>query len=343
MKAVFRVDGGGAGLGLGHLMRCIALADAFKEAGIVSQFICRDFPKGLQVVSEHGYEIRKIPFQATLKEDLGETLNLISTAKIVVADSYAFTSAYLTQLHQDNNFVICFDDKMDRDLPVDLVIGNVYAHRDDYGSKLSPETLLLSGFDYLPLRKEFQQPLKKKTAMCIERVLVTLGGEDSSNITLKVVQALNMYPRKLHIDILLGAAYLYQSTLEKALEESKQNCFIHQNILDVRGLYQKADVAITAAGGTLWELIATGVPLIVIQSADNQALTLEYISKAKIGFSLGWYDKLNSPEIIQAVLSLEDRDYRILQSQRCQGLIDGKGIQRIMESLKKRMSLLNDS
>lgn len=50
---------------------------------------------------------------------------------------------------------------------------------------------------------------------------------------------------------------------------------------------QKCDIAISAAGSTLYELCATGIPAITYTLADNQLIAAEQFDKQGIMLSAG--------------------------------------------------------
>ncbi len=335
MKVAFRANGGGAGIGFGHLMRCIAVADAFKANGNSAWFVSKDYPEGVRLVQERGYEVRTIPSTSALEDDLKKSISLIGDADIVIADSYEFDSKYLAGLKQIGKFVAVFDDKMDKDLPVDAVIGNAYAMREGYGGKLPREAVLIAGAQYIPLRKEFQGLPRHAISDSIRRVLVTMGGEDPVNATQFVVSALENYPGKLNLDILIGSAYKNREMLQRSLENSRHVSVVRENVKAVVPLFQSVDAAITAPGVTLWELAAAGIPMAVIQTADGQSGVVDYVVKNDLGIVLGWHDQLINNDVIAGLKLLEDKTARTAYSTRCQKLVDGKGAEHIADALLK--------
>lgn len=333
MKAGFRTDGGGAGLGLGHLMRCIAIAEAFKDQDVASCFVCKNFPAGIQLIEKYGYEVRPIPADSSAEEDLKKSEELLNDVDIIIADSHKFSSAYLIGLIQQKKIVAFLDDMMNQELPINVVIGNAYATRQAYGNLLSSNTTLLAGSEYLPLRKEFQRLSRRILTNSVNRILVTLGGEDAENITQLVVVALSGLDWNVTVDILLGVAYKHEEQLMKALSSYPHKYQIHKNITDVVELFFQTDIAITAAGSTVWELAACGTPMVVIQTAQNQDKLVGYLHKNKLGLVLGWYNSLSSSDIVRGLQSIENPQFRNMQSRKGQDLIDGFGAERISDAL----------
>jgi len=332
MQLGFRVGGGGNGVGLGHIMRCIAIAEAFREKNIDSTFVCSNYPAVIPLIKMHGFAVDVLPLNTSPDTDLQHTLQLLHDADIIIADDYGFPSSYLKGLSQNGQFIACLDDKMDRHLAVDVVIGNAYATHEDYHEKISHHALLLSGPKYLPLRTEYRNVIPREVKDKITRVLITCGGEDCLNVTQKVLDALQD-EREIVLVVLVGGAYPFYNELKTRLETSGLKFELHRNVENVMPIQQNVDVAITAAGTTVWELSAVGTPMVVIQTADNQSGTVEYIQKNQMGIVLGDHTNVEGKAIRSALHRLRDKKLREQLSKKCQSLISGNGSEHVCEAL----------
>src|SRR3989442_6358012 len=132
MRVAFRVDGGSATIGMGHVARCAAMADALAARSAVIWFVCRDHENGVRYVRRRGFEVRAIPSTLALNEDLLQSIPLLADADLVVADSYEFDAAYLRGLAAAGKLIAAVTDVPDRELPVDIVIANAHATREEY-------------------------------------------------------------------------------------------------------------------------------------------------------------------------------------------------------------------
>ncbi len=328
MRVVFRANGGGAGYGIGHLVRCIALAEALALHNTSVRFICKAHPAGIQLLLKHGYETHPISPELNLEEDLQTTLDLIGDADIIVADSYDFTSQYLAGLHATGKLLISFDDQIDRDLFADIVIGNVYSAREDYASKIKSGTTLLCGPAFVPLRQRFQALPSRHIAEQCNKLLIIFGGEDPANMTQCAVEALNAYPRRLSLEILTGPAYRHQMQLAHALENSLHACRLHSDLSDPLPLFKEVDFAVTAASTTVWELAASGTPMVIFPMIDHQNIIARFAHAQRLGLVI-----TNMTDLCEKLLIIEGRRERQDFSTRCQALIDGKGADRIVNAL----------
>src|SRR3989442_11466888 len=122
-----------------------------------------------------------------------------------------------------------------------------------------------------------------------------MGSADALNVTQRIIDLLEDYPRILFLDVLIGAEYGHGNALGHALQRSKHRYEIHRSVEDVVSLYQAVDVAITAAGVTLWELSSAGVPMLVVQTHEAQTGVAEYVRNERVATVLGWHERLTAP------------------------------------------------
>ena len=78
-----------------------------------------------------------------------------------------------------------------------------------------------------------------------------------------------LYGNKFHI--ILDTIETDVEKIKKLAEKHTQIC-IHQNVKKMSELMQQCDMAVSAAGSTLYELCACGMPTITYVLADNQKL-----------------------------------------------------------------------
>lgn len=326
MRVLFRADGGNQGIGLGHLMRCIGVAEVLKNRGVELLFVIKDDAVAKQLIQSHGHVVATIPSNATLEEDLTFTRAKSPECDWIIADSYSITTTYLDHLRTANNRVAYFDD-FDRPCPVDLLIrlekNSERRHCD-----------ILAGPAYLPLRSEYAHLPPHLISETIQRILIMSGGEDPANAIQKIVSALSHSSKQFILDIIIGAAYTRRAEIEDTLSHSPHHCHLHTNLRSVLQLQQQADLAITAGGLTVWELAAVGTPMMVLQTADNQQKQMQYIQKEDLAIFLGTSDDPKALETICGMVEkLEPRELRQRYSIRGQQLVDGKGTQRLADTL----------
>jgi spore coat polysaccharide biosynthesis predicted glycosyltransferase SpsG len=166
-------------------------------------------------------------------------------------------------------------------------------------------------------------------------VLVTLGGGDSGNVTADVLEVLAAEPRTgLEVMVVVGAANPNHHALESATRGSHLSVRIVRSVADMAALMAWADVAISAAGSTCWELAFMGVPSILIVRASNQAGIAAALSAQGFGLSLGPDPGFDARLCGQALAGLLDsRAVRIEFTRVGQALVDGKGSHRVVDAM----------
>lgn len=336
-KAIFRVDGG-ANIGLGHIIRCLTLAEGLKERDIQSIFITKDIdPNVKKKVIGKGHLIEGLPFGIDLEDDLRLTINLVKQHQpdLVVTDSYEIDQHYLEQLKKLNVTLMSIDDLAQLHFCSDIVLNqNIGAKASDYSTERY--TKLLLGPQYALLRKEIRdRDFAKKTKSVAENILITPGGSDSDNQTLKVVKALKGIKNDIKVTVVMGPNYQYEELLREEIGVNNR-FFLVRDPQDIFDLMDKTDIAISAGGITCYELACLGIPNIILVLADNQKKTAVGLQDYSTSINLGWFEDVTEEGIKEAVEDLiKNREKREAMSKKGKELVDGRGVERVVEEILK--------
>lgn len=261
-KVFFRADGNSE-IGLGHLIRSIALAQMLKGKFDVT-FICKELPETIEKeIVDNRFEFEKIHIE-------DETLDLINNQSIVVLDGYEFGTEYQTIIKETGSKLVCIDDLHDKEFKADLIINHAPGIKaGNYKAKLSTQFSL--GTDYALLRPEFiQQANKSREIEKIETVFICFGGSDANNFTEAALKAVSDFDFK-KIIVVTGSGYLHQDSLKKAVE--KDSRIEQYNSIDAKEMSElmlSSDLAIVPSSGILLEALASGCRIISGMTADNQ-------------------------------------------------------------------------
>jgi UDP-2,4-diacetamido-2,4,6-trideoxy-beta-L-altropyranose hydrolase len=336
-------------IGIGHVMRCLALAQVWqKHQGCVLLIMANSVPLLEPRLHSEGIKFIYLTAQPGSLEDSRETIAIahqFGTGWIVV-DGYQFNAEYQKQLKEAGLKVLFFDDYGHCDhYYADLILNqNIGAENNLYCNRKN-QTLLLLGSDYTLLRKEFLewQKWQKEIKPIATNILVTLGGGDPDNVTLKVLQALAILAdsrrsplnqETLDIRIVVGSKNPHFQQLAAFCQDLDLSIKLLQNVTNMPELMAWADLAIAAGGSTNWELAFMGLPSVIIVIADNQQKIAEKLHEQEIIINLGWHQQIISEQIgltVQALIG--DRDKREMMSQKGQQLIDGKGAMRVVSEM----------
>lgn len=264
-------------IGTGHVMRCLALAQAWQDAGGSATMACAELPPGLEArLAREQVAVQRIDAAPASEADANLTARLaanLSPAWIVV-DGYRFAPDFLERMRATRRPVLSVDDMAHLErYPVDLVLNqNLGAHHELYRAKLAPAAGLLLGPRHSLLRREFRRVRLAREPLLARprRVLVTLGGSDPENHTAAILERLAKRPRAISVTVLAGAANVHVPLLQARAERLPFPCEVRVNVENVAELMAQADAAITAGGSTVWELAAMQLPALIGAISEDQ-------------------------------------------------------------------------
>lgn len=319
-------------IGMGHIMRCLSVADAASSSGHKVTFILAD--DGVEgLVNERGYEA--IVLHTDYKDMESEVWPEIA-AELIIVDSYYVTKPYLEKLRLRAPLVY-IDDILSFPYPVDILVNyNAYApfagYHELYENSGVEEPHLILGTTYAPLRAMFRGLSKKEQKRDVENVLISTGGSDVEHVALRIVEA---QPTARTYHLLLGNMNEDKEEIRKL---AGKNIVLHENVTDMKTLICSMDLAVSAAGSTLYEICACGVPLITYVLADNQIPGAQAFERLGLAINLGDMREVEDPsKLILSSIEMLAYDYerRVEVGQKMQSMIDGFGADRMVEEIMK--------
>ncbi len=317
----------------GHIMRCLSIADAAREQGVKTIFIVAD-EKPLEMLEKRGYEAIVLhTLWNHMEEELDTLIPIIKENNIqkLLVDSYQVTEEYLRRLEEVTE-VFYLDDLDAFEYPV----RNVICYANYYG-KLSynnyrRDVSFYLGTEYMPLRKVYQNCKPKNIKEKIENIMILSGGSDNYHM---IEHIADMYKdnKQVQADIICGAFYPDFQGLKDKFEEY-HNLHFHQNVSNLDEFMEKADLAISAGGTTLYELCAKGTPTISYSFADNQLKNVQQFEEDNFISYAGdvRFDKVYE-NIYQLFEKYQESNLRKERSTRMQQVVDGQGAARIAKLL----------
>lgn len=353
-NVVFRVDASVA-IGIGHLMRCLTLAEALLEKGGEVLFICRrhsghliDFiqRKAIPVIalsppisgdSGDGYASW---LGAAPEVDAQQTIDALDgkSPDWLVVDHYGIDQQWERIVRPHVGKLMVIDDLANRRHQCDLLLDQNYAEAagERYFGKVPDFCAVLQGPGYALLRPEYLQYRSRAIPRSgeIGRILVFFGGSDPLNITELAVEALSSPElQNLRLEVVVGANYPFFDQIQQRITR-RGLATLYRNLPHLAELMSRADMAVGAGGATTWERMCLGLPAVVVSIAENQETTCELLHQAGLIVYLGAAKKL-------AVASLRDKMTELLaqpaslkrQSEAVRQWVDGCGTMRVVERL----------
>ena len=337
---VFLVDSG-AQIGLGHLMRCLSLAEQLHAMGECCQFLLKD-EAARRIAADRGFnaiKLERVGLQDAVNSQQVMTMFKKWDVASVIVDSYAVTTDFLRRLRTYAP-LIYLDDMKAFSYPCDVLVNyNIYGPdwEQDYTERqASFGTRLLLGPRYAPLRKEFDNLPLHQSAKQVQRVFLSTGGSDPLGIMCRMLKAISFMPEWSGIEFhaVVGAMNPYREQIERMASEMG-NVRVHFQLRQVADLMCQCDVAVSAAGSTLYELCACGVPTVTYVLAANQIPGASAFDRQGLIMMTGDYRTQGTEEkiILQLQRLMADAKLRELTSRRMQQTVDGKGAWRLAQAL----------
>lgn len=333
-------------IGTGHIMRCLALAQAWQDQDGKVTFISHCESDALRHrLIEEGMNFINIEKSHPDPDDLEYTIRILDdisnqhqgkTAWLVI-DGYHFDATYQKRIKDTGYKILWIDDYGHADhYYADLVLNqNISANASLY-AHCEPYTQLLLGTQYALLRREFKQwqGCQREIPTIARKVLVTLGGSDPDNVTKKVIQSLKQVNISgLEAKIVVGPANPNLQSLAQEIGDNS-NLQIITNATHMPELMAWADVAVSAGGSTCWEMALLGLPNMIMYFADNQRLISEKLHESGAALSMGWSHQLTIESITQNIEdSFLSQERRKGCSTKSQDLVDGTGAQRVCREI----------
>lgn len=329
-------------MGTGHIMRCLALAQAWQDAGGQCRFaIAQASPALLDRLRAENIQIERIEARAGSDEDNEQLCKFAAkqNAAWVVVDGYHFGAQYQLRIKKAGLRLLCVDDHGHAGhYSADLVLNqNFHANEETY-AHCEPYTELLLGPKYILLRREFlaNNNGPRHIAETARKLLVTMGGSDPENLTVPVLRALSKRDFfDLAIIVVSGAENPHASLLNAAADSASGRLRMVRNAGDMDALMRWADLAITIAGGTVWELFSLGCPSLVYGRDTLQAQMNRSLHEQGRLVDMGHSGKFDPDQLTSNLEKLiPSRARRAEMSKLCREYADGKGALRLLEKMQ---------
>lgn len=355
----FRVDASTT-MGIGHVMRCLTLAQALRESGYQSLFVCRTHTGHLcDVIAERGFAVARLAVNPALsvakqgepqhaawlgdswEVDVEQTRRAMSelggTPEWIVTDHYAIERRWHSALRPMTRRILAIDDLADRDHDCDLLLDQnlVPDMQRRYFGRLPEKAIALLGPEYAllqPIYAELRKQAKPRSG-AIRRLVVFFGGADNGNLTGRVVDAfLRLRRPEVSVDVVITQAMRHADAVRRQVA-GHDNIRLHTGLPTLAHLIFEADLAIGAGGATSWERLCLGLPALVITLAENQRPLAEGLVQAGLIRWLGHTDTTTEQTIADALGELLRDGLEESWSRNCLDAVDGQGLQRVCTAM----------
>lgn len=356
--AVFRCDASTA-IGMGHVKRCLSLAQALRLLGARSHFVTRqtDIAVGA-LISNAGFGCTTLPAIAvtsahppfhdetahaqwlgtTQAQDAEDTVAALNGEDLpkpcwLVADHYGLAANWHGQIHTALGCrIAAIDDLADRALDVDLLIDhNLHAdHQRKYASCIQARTRVLGGPRYALLAPSYAQLRPARIKETVDSIGIFMGGVDSADLSSLALRACREAAGfQGNVEIAATSASPHLQSL-RALVDSYPDTRLSIDQPDLTEFFARHDLQIGAGGGATWERCCAGAPMLLLKAAENQHVVLQELSVQGAVRCLKASEVATVASVGQAVAQLlSDEPARKILAERARALVDGLGAQRV--------------
>ena len=322
---------------MGHMTRCVSIADGAKKIGIDSVFIVAETCSA-RLPESKGYKViclnrRWDDFDGEIP--IIEGLIKENNIKTLLVDSYWVSEKYMEAVNKMTRLAY-IDDLYEKIWPVSAVINySVYQELFDYARDYEGKKLIL-GTKYFPLRSEYVGLPKRQISGEVKEILVVSGGSDElsfmKTMAEKLIETCSF--EGIHFTFILGPFNKDYNEIMK-ITSDVTSITVLKSLPTLKEAMLKADVLISAGGTTLYEMAACSLPGIVYILADNQKYNAEGFGRKGLAMYAGDIREKETINNIFKYLSklVDDRQLRQDMIDRLYELLDGQGATRIAEEL----------
>lgn len=324
-------------LGMGHLVRCEALAEELIwRHGCEVRFALRGSDAAAAYAVKRGHDVIRMP------DDVDRaTPALVEAARQTHADAVVldvrdpFPVACLASLRSQGVLLAAIDDESELRLAMDLVF-----------SPPMPQIEALSwagftgtrhvGWEWVPLRREFAQAARCAPAGS-GSLLVCMGGADPAGLTLQAIRALEGLDEPDAITVVVGDLFARGPELRALCARSRHAIAVQEAVTEMAALMRGSSLALASFGVLAYELAALGIPALHVSLTPDHALCAARFEEAGMARHAGLAEDLSEARLAEQVERLwRDREVRAAMSARARARVDGRGARRIAEVLVER-------
>lgn len=330
MNIVIRVDAH-ADIALGHLSRCLSLAQSLSELGCQIQFVVFDNKEAESWLLQSNFSFDLSPYKINTLGDYDHFFSLCERRKfdLLLVDSYDLDARYLAQL-QKAVPVLAYIDDLGQVYEADIVI-NPSCQALDIVYQANTEIL---GSNYVILEKSYwTEPVK--SGQRADTLMITFGGIDHYDLSARLLPMIEEVNEKIKVNMVIGPYYENKDSVVAAASGSKLDVKIIEGLSNLYSVIQESDVAITAGGNTVYELAASATPCVGIAVWDCQNENINFLSSKNTLIPLYYSEDSGFDAQLSSSVEvlLNNEALRKNMSREGRRLIDGKGALRIGKTI----------
>jgi UDP-2,4-diacetamido-2,4,6-trideoxy-beta-L-altropyranose hydrolase len=317
-------------IGAGHVMRCLALAEALGEAGWrISFTVGKEAIPTVPALTTTGFDVCVLSDADRELEALRERAS--GRADLLVVDHYKRGVAFETSCRAFAQKILVLDDATGRNHDCDILVDAAASSGEFYTGHVPAHARVLAGPAYALVRRSFvahrEMALARRDGRPVKEILVSCGATDPRNATVAVLESLDDIANNIAITVVLSSLAPHVDAVRKRLQGKTR---LLTDVAEMADLMANADLAIGASGSTAYERAVVGLPSILVTIADNQRGIARQMAEVGATLDGGTLDRDLAARLRALVeFLLSDAGLRRRLAQAASVLIDGRGALRI--------------
>ena len=306
-RIIIRCDGGTA-IGMGHVIRCMALADMLKGDFQIHFVIQETAERVYETLHTGHFEYSVTPFTNDYAEDLEELKKIIQPSDIVVLDGYNFKTDYQLGVRKLGNKLVVIDDLHDWHQVADVVINHAGGVQKELYSA-EKYTKFFLGYNFRMLRSEFLGRHKeKKIKESVHSVFISMGAADEHNNTCKFAKACLEFDDITEVDLMVSVLNPHLFLIDQLRSEHPHRVNVLFNLTsnELYSKLEKSDLVIAPASTISLESCAVGVGLLTGCTAINQNDNYKGLLQAKVCYGMDDLNNATLSEIENRILHIKN-------------------------------------
>lgn len=342
MRLGIRCDGdAGQESGTGHVFRSLEYAKLLLERHpeLEVRFFMRSFSEGVSMVHEAGYDVKVLPLRPTEK-DYNAVFSPFEP-DLIILDTLGTDMAVMNAAREAARRVITLDDLTPVARRADAIINGILwaseRRMDDFGG-----VSIHQGVKFMPLRTQFANASQRRgpVSESIKEIMVCTGGHDETMFAPQIFASLKDLFFDCKVTFYAGPSHeriSYLKRLARELSLTRVAFEVRQNVKDMAACMLHADLALLTGGTLLFEAAACGLPAIIVCSQQHQEPQATWFHKQGAVVSLGYMNKIDGHKLRNVVQNM-DTATRQLLSEKGAGIVDGRGMERVVDILSRYLT-----
>ncbi|WP_430781171.1 PseG/SpsG family protein [Actinoplanes sp. G11-F43] len=323
----------GARTGVGHLVRCVALAEELVARGVEVHFLS---DLGGVAWAEAQLRQRGLPWHPAPYDEVGlvAAVQRLGVDALVV-DSYTLPPAHSKAVRATGRTVLAIVDGETRGQDADIYVDQ------NLDTELDADGTLLTGIDHALLRTSVRR-LRPPTAPVhrsgrTPKVVAFFGGTDAYRAAPQIAQLLADTAAPFDATVIAADAGL-RTELGAVPAGEGQSFTIIDPTDRLPELLTEADLVVSASGTSTWELLCLGRAAALVWVVDNQSLGYEKTIARGYAAGIGRLGEFGDTAVTTLRRLLLDPAARTVLATRGWSAVDGRGVERVADALLRAVS-----